>query len=232
VTVNVITRILASCTLAVAALASCSCAGNPSPRVDLEPARAAVASARAAGAQERAEAELRRAESSLAEAEELQKRGGGTKVARAQMLAEIAQLQARLAAAMARPADAAAVPTRPPATRDSGAAVRRLEDQITLLTQELQMADGEIMRGRAKGIDTKAEASSAIAEARVLMGREGDGRARAPVLARCRELLASAETQLAQEAFGAARWQALKCQRLLENERRPSDGKPGLGSGR
>lgn len=216
-----------------AACVAVACASHAPPSVDLQPARAAVASARAAGAESRAEAELRGAETALAQAEELLKRGDAAKVSRAEMLAEIAVLQARLAAAIAKSPEASTTAARAAiVARDSGAAVRRLEDQVTLLTQELAMADGEIMRSRAKGIDTKAEASSAIAEARILMGRTGDGRARAPVLARCRELLADAETQLGQQLYGAARWQALKCQRLLEGERRPSDGRPAPGSDR
>lgn len=217
--------LLATLLLAVA------CGGNPPPRVDLGPARAALASARAAGAQGRAEAELKSAEASLAEAEALLERGDGTRVSRAEMLAATAAVQARLAEALSKATQSATAARAAGSARDS-AALRRLEEQIALLTQELQMADSEIMRSRGKGIDTKAEASSAIAEARVLMGRGGEGRARATVLARCRQLLADAETRLLQESFGAARWQALKCQGLLEAERRPTDARPANGSDR
>jgi hypothetical protein len=117
--------------------------------------------------------------------------------------------------------------------RRTAAAMRRLEERVTLLTRELEVADAEIMRSRAKGVDTKAEASSAIAEAQILMQRAEAEKASLPITRRCHELLGEAEGHLSGERFGAARWLALKCQGLLEGFRRspaapapPSDHPP------
>jgi hypothetical protein len=201
-------------------LFACSCARNPAPDVDLTPARSAVAAARAAGADTRARDELKRAVERLAEAEALVSRHDRGTVPRAEMLAALAAAEAALATVTAR--GTSAPPAAGRSRSSDSAALKRLEDQVELLTRELEMADAEIMRSRAKGIDTKAEASSAIAEARILMKRAGEDRTRATEVKRCRELIDEAEKELERESYGAARWRALKCQRLLEDTRRPA----------
>jgi hypothetical protein len=88
---------------------------------------------------------------------------------------------------------------------------RRLEERLALTQQALEQTETELIRSKArlKGTETKAEASSAIAEARILQRRL---RARSAAATLCQESLAKAEQQLAQDNYGAAVFFALKAQ--------------------
>ena len=182
---------------------------------DLEAARAAVRDARAAHAEERAPEAYRQALKYLRQAET----GSGSAAREAAIRAEGS---AHLAAAQARCERAASAPPRAPAKgadvervraelRQALEENRRLEERVALQQQALELTETELIRSKArlKGIETKAEASSAIAEARILMRRLG---ASSAVAALCQESLAKAEQQLAADNYGAATFFALKAQ--------------------
>ena len=181
----------------------------------VEAARTAVKDARAAHAEERAPEAYRQALEYLRRAET----GSGSAAREAAIRAEGS---ARLAAAQARCATAAAAPARAPAKgagqeRDRAELKqaleenKRLEERVALQQQALELTETELIRSKArlKGIETKAEASSAIAEARILMRRLGASSAEAAL---CQESVAKAEQQLAVENYGAATFFALKAQ--------------------
>lgn len=224
--------------LAVAPLAACASA-PPRAAVDLQPAREAVAAARAAGASERAPECLKRAEAYLGEAEAAAAKGG--QAADASWLSRLAVAEAHCAAALST--SARAVERLPEAEKAAAAEAdklqgklkkadddqRRLEDDIALLTRDLELTENEIIRLKAKlrGLDSKAEASSAIAEARILMKRYQEQRGRTVNLARCQQLVERAEQQILDENYGAASFFAQKAQELLQDRRRttpPSEG--------
>jgi hypothetical protein len=98
----------------------------------------------------------------------------------------------------------------------------RLEARVTQLLKELDITETEVIRTKAKlkGLETKAAASSAIAEARILMKRVANDKSQTVDLSRCQQLLDRAEQQLAVENFGAAAFFALKAQDLLDETRR------------
>ena len=79
------------------------------------------------------------------------------------------------------------------------------------------MLPQEIIRTKArlKGIETRAEASSAIAEARILAGRL-DPKARAATVSLCNENIAKAEAQLTAVNYGAAVFFATKAQDIAK----------------
>jgi hypothetical protein len=93
----------------------------------------------------------------------------------------------------------------------------RLEERIAVLTRDLEVTETELIRTKArlKGNETKAEASAAIAEARILAGRLAEDKTQASVLARSEESLAKAEEQLSEGNFGAALFFASKAQDLV-----------------
>ena len=221
--------------LAVPVLA---CASNPGPgqasaqarRVDLKPARAAVEEARKAGAPTRAPETFKQAESHLKEAEGLAGRGevAAEKAQRAEFLGQLAATEAKCATNLVR------VQGGPGGGRDDAEMAarlrraederRRLDERVALLQRELELTETEVVRTKARlqGIETKADASSAIAEARILMTRL-DARDRA-TLARCQELLAKAEQQIAESNFGAAVFFARKAQEIATRAREPVGG--------
>lgn len=183
----------------------------------VEAARAAVKDARAAHAEERAPEAYREALKYLRQAET----GSGSAAREAAIRAEGS---ARLAAAQARCATAAAAPARAPA-KGAGPELKqaleenkRLEERVALQQQALELTETELIRSKArlKGIETKAEASSAIAEARILMRRLGASSAAAAL---CQESVAKAEQQLAVENYGAATFFALKAQDIANRAR-------------
>jgi len=221
-------------------LAACASAGGtalkPSGSVDLGPALAALEEARRAGAPQRAAETFRQAEAHLKEAEALRAGGGLTaeKARRAESLGKLAAAEAHCAASLAQlysrsdPGDKAA-------REDSDLAGRlrraeeerhRLEERVTLLQRELELTETEVVRSKARvqGIETKAEASSAIAEARILMGRL-DARDRA-TLSLCQELLRKAEQQINENNFGAAVFFARKVQEMVAKARESSPSQP------
>ena len=79
-------------------------------------------------------------------------------------------------------------------------------------------------KARLQGIETKAEASSAIAEARILMGRlDANDRA---TQSRCQELLSQAEQQINENNFGAAVFFARKVQDIVTKSPAPAPTQP------
>lgn len=219
-----------------AGLAACATTRTPPPRVDLEPARQAVEAARSAGAAEKAEPVFTRAVGHLTEAESLSSsasgRDAGERSRQAEGLARLALAEAQCAESMSRagggnrpeaggsvPGDAEKLRGQ---LRQAEEEQRRLEDRIALLQRDLDVTETEVIRTKAKlkGIETKAEASSAIAEARILMRRLSEENKRSPSLARCQAALDRAEEQLKEENFGAAAFFASKAQEFLDTTRR------------
>jgi hypothetical protein len=212
-----ILRRLAVPFLAGALAAGCASKAPPAAApgaapVDLDAARTALKDAQAARAEERAPDAYRRALEYLRQAEQ----GSG---AAAREMAIRAEGWARVAVAEARCTRAVPAPSGGDLERAQAELKqaheehRRLEERVTLLNQALEQTETELIRSKArlKGIETKAEASSAIAEARILMRRLG---ARSTAATLCQDSLAKAEQQLAVENYGAAMFFALKAQDL------------------
>ncbi|MFI5006326.1 MAG: hypothetical protein ACHQKZ_02770 [Solirubrobacterales bacterium] len=211
-------------------------AGKPAPKanvVDLAPARAAVEEARRAGAPQRAAATFRQAEAHLKEAEALNAVGALTteKAQVVELLGKLATSEAWNAAGLSLlyPRGAAGDKTARGDESDLAARARRameerrrLEDRVGLLQRELELTETEVVRTKARlqGIETKAEASSAIAEARILVGRV-DARDR-PTLSRCQELLTKAEEQIQDNNYGAAVFFARKAADIAAKAREPA----------
>jgi hypothetical protein len=219
-----------------AGLVACATTRTPPPRVDLDPARKAVEAARSAGAEEKAEPVFTRAVGHLTEAESLSSSAAGKdspeRSRQAEGLARLALTEAQCAESLARAGgtprpESGAIPAGEAERlrgklRQAEEEQRRLEDRIALLQRDLDVTETEVIRTKAKlkGIETKAEASSAIAEARILMRRVAEENKHSPNLARCQELLDRAEQQLKEENFGAAAFFASKVQELLDATRR------------
>lgn len=198
---------------------------RPGARVDLSAAQRAVEAARKAGAPAKAPDMFKQAERHLREAQSAAAAKDLTpeKSVRARGLGELAISEAHCAVTLARLATPAPErPARTPTAEVERANTRvrkleddnrRLEERIALLLHDLDVTETEIIRTKArlKGIETKAEASSAIAEARILMGRL-DAKANAETLSMCEDSLAKAEKQLQQENYGAALFFAMKAQ--------------------
>jgi hypothetical protein len=218
--------------------AACATTQKRAP-LDLAPARAALEAAREAGAPERAPEPFKGAQGQLAEAERLLATGqpaAREAAIRAELMAQVALVQATCAQAaqqateaqvarVARSEEFDRLTTR---LRKSDDEQRRLEERIALQQRELEVTETELIRTKArlKGIETRAEASSAIAEARILL-RRLDPRTRAPILSRCQDSLTKAEQQLQEENYGAAIFFALKAQDLAvkaqdDTPRRPA----------
>jgi hypothetical protein len=192
--------------------------------VDLAPARRALEAARQAGAPAEAPASFAAAQQQLKKAEALV---AGRDAGPAREAAVAAEWMARLAAVEARcqatqttlrteiqtaaAGDAQRLQTR---LRRSEDEQRRLEDRLTAQQRDLEVTEMELIRTKArlKGLETKAEASSAIAEARILL-RRAESRGGA-LLALGQQSLTKAEQQLLEENFGAAVFFALKAQDL------------------
>ncbi|HET9315034.1 MAG TPA: SH3 domain-containing protein, partial [Vicinamibacteria bacterium] len=105
---------------------------------------------------------------------------------------------------------------------------RRLEEQIALRLRELQVTETELIRTKArlKGLETRAEASSAIAEARILVKRV-ESKGRSATLKAAEEDLEKAEGLLQEENYGAALFFALKAQDMVtkaSDNRAAADG--------
>jgi chromosome segregation ATPase len=215
--------------LPLTACASAAKTAKPPGPVDLGPARAAVEDARRAGAPQSAAEAFQQAEAHLDEAEALQASGTLTveTALRAEFLARLAGAEARCAASLARLSAKKSAPDEAAARRDDLAGRlrraeeerRRLEERVALLQRELELTETEVIRTKARlqGTETKADASSAIAEARILMGRV-DSRDRA-TLGRCQELLSKAEKQINENNFGAAVFFARKVQDIVARAR-------------
>ena len=233
--------VLKAIAAAVLAAPLLGCAGRI--KVDLDPARAAVAEARDAGAPAlspeaftRAEGHLQRAEALAAGRETRRDRRG------AQRAADLAEAEAHCATALSRSvhqveqatsrAAAAAAASTAETDRLSGRLrkaeedQKRLEEKLAALARDLEVTETELIRTKArlKGNETKAEASAAIAEARILSGRLAEDKSRASVLARTEESLAKAEEQLTAGNYGAALFFATKAQDLTAHAAEGDDG--------
>jgi chromosome segregation ATPase len=216
--------------LPLTACASAAKTAKPPAPPDLGPARAAVEDARTAGAPESAAEAFQQAEAHLAEAESLQASGKLTveTALRAEFLGRLATAEARCAANLARLSAKKAVRDDTAARDDLAGRLRRaeeerhrLEERVALLQRELEITETEVIRTKARlqGTETKADASSAIAEARILMGRV-DSHDRA-TLSRCQELLSKAEKQISDNNFGAAVFFARKVQDIVTRAQEP-----------
>jgi uncharacterized protein YgiM (DUF1202 family) len=203
-------------------------------KFDLDPARTAVAEARQAGAPTRSAEEFSQAEKHLQEAEALETGSGGRRDRRgAQRAADLAIVEAHCATALARAVHETEQTTTKAAAQVAASTAevdrltarikkmeedqRRLEERVAVLTRDLEVTETELIRTKArlKGNETKAEASAAIAEARILAGRLAEDKTQASVLARSEESLAKAEEQLSAGNFGAALFFASKAQDLV-----------------
>jgi uncharacterized protein YgiM (DUF1202 family) len=223
-------RALVSLALA-SPLAACATAGL---KVNLDGARAAVADARQAGAPTRAPESFTQAEKHLQEAEALDVgRGVRRDIRRAQRAADLAIAEATCAAALSRALTRTEQTTTKAAAQVAASTAEvdrltarlakmeedqhRLEEKVAVLTRDLEVTETELIRTKArlKGNETKAEASAAIAEARILAGRLAEDKTQASVLARSEESLAKAEEQLSGGNFGAALFFASKAQDLV-----------------
>jgi uncharacterized protein YgiM (DUF1202 family) len=216
---------------ALCPLAACASSGM---KVDLDPARSAVAEARQAGAPTRSADAFHRAEQHLQDAEKLVVAHGGRREREgAQRAADLALVEAHCATALSR----ALIQTEQTTTKAAAQVAastaevdrlnarlkkaeddqHRLEDKIAVLSRDLEVTETELIRTKArlKGNETKAEASAAIAEARILAGRLGEDKPQSSVLGRSEESLAKAEEQLTQGNFGAALFFASKAQDLV-----------------
>jgi hypothetical protein len=234
-----IVRSPTSSTVATAAglllLGGCASRGAPPPKLDFTPAQAAIDAAREAGADKKAPEPLSRAEAHLKEAADLASASG----TRDPDAAQAAQALVRLAATEAE--WAASVATTPPLVvaaprveepvaarveieariRRAEEEQRRLEERVGLLLKELELTETELVRSKAKVKgQTKAEASSAVAEAQILLRRMADEKMRSPNLVRCQELLDRAEQLLRDENYGGAAFFAMTAQDLVEQTRR------------
>jgi hypothetical protein len=225
-------------------LALGGCASAP-PVIDLAPARKAVEEAHARAASAEAKECLARAEQDLAGAEKLATMSGAEERARAAVLASAAvagaacvdrlEVQAsRLGVPAAAPTVGSGEPEKLRARlRKAAEDQRKLEEMLAILQQDLEATENELIRTKAKlkGIETKAEASSAIAEAQTLVLRTGDEKVRPTGVARAREKLGLAEAQLRAGNYSAAVFFALQAQDLLQKSGRaratsPSESPP------
>ena len=211
-----------------------ACATGGGVRVDLEPARTAVAEARQTGAPTRSAEAFTRAEQHLQEAEALESGRSGKRDRRgAQRAADLALTEAHCATTLARALHQTEQTTTKAAAQVAASTAEvdrlsariktieddqhRLEERIAVLTRDLEVTETELIRTKArlKGNETKAEASAAIAEARILAGRLSEDKTQASVVARSEESLAKAEEQLSEGNFGAALFFASKAQDLV-----------------
>ena len=224
-------RVVRQAVLALGALAAFGCASRPrTAAVDLEPARTAVRKARDAGAAEKAGRDLARAEEHLRAAEAAAK---SEEVDRAACLTEMATDAAECALRLASvEPEAERLPEPPKETaetvelqarlRKAEEEHRQLEERVGVLLRDLDLTETEVIRTKAKlqGLETKADATSVIAETRVLFRRSLQQRGRTPSLLRCEELLDRAENMVEENNHGAAVFMALKVQELLKDARR------------
>lgn len=217
---------------ALAMLGCASSAASPS-KVDLQPARNAVQKARDAGAADKAPQDLARAEGHLKAAEAAAAQP--QQADKAACLSDIATSEAECAVRLTSvQAQAERLPEAQKGTAEAeqlGGRLkkaeeeqRRLEERVAVLLRDLDLTETEVIRTKAKlqGLETKADATSVIAETRVLFRRALEQRGRTPSLLRCEELLDRAEAMVEANNHGAAVFMALKVQELLKDVRRGS----------
>jgi hypothetical protein len=215
------------------AAASGACASRQGKSsVDLQPARAAVQKARDAGAAEKAPQELGRAEDRLKEAEAtLPKRPQAAAcladlvVAEAECASRVSSLQVevdRLPEVQKEAAEADRLSGRLKKAEEDQ---KRLEERVAVLMRDLELTETEVIRTKARlqGLETKADATSVMAETRVLIRRQQEQRGRTPALVRSQELLDRSEQMVDEGNFGAATFLALKAQELIKDVRRVAE---------
>jgi SH3 domain-containing protein len=217
--------VLALTLVAAAGCATKQVAPPAAQPVDLKAARDALELAREAGADERAPDSFGRAQGHLNEAEALAVDVASHDSRRqSEWLGRLATVEAQCSMQIAQQQEQESdqrslttqeVEKRNEKIRRHEGDQRRLEEQVALLKRELDFTETEMIRTKArlKGIETKAEASSAIAEGRILLGRmiEEKG-SRSQDVQRAQEALQRAETLLREENFGAAIFFAQKAQ--------------------
>jgi HEPN domain-containing protein len=207
------------------------CTSAPLPEVDLAPGRAAVTDARPKAKNDEAKLCLARAEEDLKAAEGLASASTQAERQRAAALVSSVVASAACVDRLEAQGRRLSVPVDSPAAAGGNAEVERLkarlrknaedqkklEERLSLLQHDLETTENEVIRTKAKlkGIETKAEASSAIAEAQTLLVRSLDGKTRSPNLTRAQEKLELAERQLRGGNYGAAVFFALQAQDLL-----------------
>jgi hypothetical protein len=100
-------------------------------------------------------------------------------------------------------------------------AQRRLEERLAVLQRDLELTETELIRTKArlKGLQTKAEAAAAVAEAQILVRRVAKERGASATIVRCQDLLRRAEQQLREGNFGAAVFFAGRAQDLATGVR-------------
>jgi hypothetical protein len=192
---------------------------------DLTKARAAVDEARKAGASTHAPEPFGRAQDKLQQAETEARLPG--REHQAQAAADLAEVEARGAASLSRAvqrsarekvvivADTERLGTKLKKAEED---LRRLEDRVALLTRDLELTETELIRSKArlKGNETKAEASAAVAEARILASRLANATGRTSAVIRAEESLAKGDEQLVAGNFGAALFFATKAQDTIK----------------
>ena len=224
-------RVVRQAVVALGALAAIGCASRPrTAAVDLEPARTAVQRAREAGAAEKAGRDLARAEEHLRAAEAAAKSEEPDRAAcLTEMATDAAECALRLASvehAVERqpesPKESAETAELQARLRKAEEEHRQLQERVGVLLRDLDLTETEVIRTKAKlqGLETKADATSVIAETRVLFRRSLQQRGRTPSLLRCEELLDRAESMVEENNHGAAVFMALKVQELLKDARR------------
>lgn len=219
-------RLVNSALLAVitGTLLGCASTGGPRVPVDLTKARVAVEDARKAGAPAQAPEAFGRAEQRLQEAETAAKVRGRER--EAQVAADLAEVEAGGAASLARALGrttrektVAAADTERLNARIKKAEedVHRLEDRVAILTRDLELTETELIRATARLTNqTKAEASAAVAEARILASRLANVTGRTSAVVRAEESLAKGDEQLVAGNFGAAIFFATKAQDTIK----------------
>lgn len=217
------------------ACATAKHAPPPAPKapIDLGPARDAVQSAREAGAIERAPEAFARAQGHLNEAEALAADPlEQDKREQSAWLGRLAIVEAECAVLIARHSvqqsdqkvqTSQEAEKRNALIRKHEEDQRRLEEQVASLKRELDFTETEMIRTKArlKGIETKAEVSSAIAEGRILLSRLDDRNMRTTSAQSAVDALRRAEELLREENYGAAIFFAQKAQDLALKAREP-----------
>lgn len=220
--------------IALVALSFGGCASSQkttAPNVDLSEARKAVEEARAAGAEKSAAPSFSLAEKHLKEAETELSQGNKDSAQRAEWLGRLALEGARCALALSQssPPPVGSTDSRPLQEKldQAQANLRRLDQRVGTLQLERDILRREMLRmqARLKGTATMEEASSAIAEARILLRRLPQEKS--PALSRILDLVGRSEGLLRAEDFGSALSDALQAQdeafQLLEGRGQPEE---------
>lgn len=214
--------------------AGCAARTAPPVRVDLAPAREALENARLLSLDTANECFVK-AEGHLNEAESLAGTRDPEKSRQAEWLARLSLVESHCAATIAKLAESQRAAAAPVAAgrneeleaarkslRSSEDERRKLEERVAVLQRTLEVTETEVIRAKAKlkGIETRAEASSAIAEARILLQRLKDEKKGSASLALSQDKLDQAAEQLQAQDYSMAAFYALQAQEILEGVRR------------